>query len=81
MVPPPLQPPYPFDMNATVINEIYPVLVRNIAEVAGVKVIDIFTALSGKDYTCDGCHPSHDGNVMIASTMYNAIKKFHTQQN
>ncbi len=63
MVPPPLRAPYPFDMNQTVINEIFPVLVRNIADVTGVKVIDIFTALSDKDYSCDGCHPTHDGNV------------------
>ncbi len=75
MVPPPLRPPYPFDMNQTVINEIFPVLVRNIADVAGVKVIDIFTALSDKYYSCDGCHPSHDGNVAIANTIYETIKK------
>ncbi len=77
MVPPPLRAPYPFDMNQTVINEIFPVLVRNIAVVTGVKVIDIFTALSDKDYSCDGCHPTHDGNVAIANTMFESIKKFH----
>ncbi len=75
MVPPPLYPPYPFDMNQTVINEILPVVVRNVAAVAGVKVIDLYTPLLGNDLTCDGCHPTHDANVIIADTMYDAIMK------
>lgn len=73
MVPPPLRDPYPFSMNATVINEIFPTLVRNIASVTNVEIIDIFDALSGADYSCDGCHPSNDGIQLIAQTVANAI--------
>lgn len=73
MVPPPLRSPYPYLMNATVINEIFPTLVRNIASVKNVEIIDIFDALSGADYSCDGCHPSEDGSQLIAETIANVI--------
>ena len=73
MVPPPLRSPYPFSMNATVINEIFPTLVRNIASVTKVEIIDIFDALSGDDYSCDGCHPSNEGIQLIAETVAKAI--------
>lgn len=73
MVPPPLRDPYPFSMNATVINEIFPLLVRNIATVTNVEIIDIFDALSGADYSCDGCHPSNEGIELIAQTVAKAI--------
>jgi acyl-CoA thioesterase I len=73
MIPPPLRAPYPYDMNATIINTILPTLVPNIASVMGVKVIDLFTPMSAADYSCDGCHPTPDGNVIIANNIYTAI--------
>jgi acyl-CoA thioesterase-1 len=75
MIPMPLFEPYPFDMNGTIVNSILPTVVRNVAEVANVKVIDLFTPLVGKNYTCDNCHPTHDANVVIADTMFDAITK------
>jgi hypothetical protein len=34
VLPPPLYPPYPYTMNATVINELFPQLLRNISLVS-----------------------------------------------
>ena len=48
-VPPPLYPPFPYNMNATVINVIFPQLIRKLAlETVGVEssVVDVHTALS-----------------------------------
>jgi acyl-CoA thioesterase-1 len=80
MVPPLLYPPFPFQMNATVINDIYPVLIRDIAEVTGCGVIDVHTAyanspLPAANLTCDGCHPTDAGNELIAQAMYTAITR------
>lgn len=79
LVPPPLYEPYPFEMNRTVINSIYPSLMRNVAEVTGAKVIDIFSAFVAWDVdssakTCDGCHPTEDGAYLIADTIAAALK-------
>jgi len=80
MTPPPLYPPDPYDMNQTVINVLFPVLIPSIAKSAGnVSVIDVFDALGGANLTqpgitCDGCHPVDKGYVEIATTMYTAIK-------
>src|SRR5688572_4673502 len=51
MVPPPLYPPFPYEMNRTVINDIFPTLIRSIAKDSGLEhnVIDVFDALGGKD--------------------------------
>eukprot|EP01034_Spumella_vulgaris_P000966 gene966-1275_t len=73
MVPPPLYAPFPFEMNATVINTIFPSLVRDIASVMNVEIIDLHTALSGEDLTCDGCHPISEGNQIIAETIAKRI--------
>jgi alpha-L-fucosidase 2 len=75
LVPPPIYSPFPYEMNSTIINTIYSTLIRDIASVMNVEVIDIFTALSGKDMTCDGCHPIDEGNVIIAETIAAAIAK------
>jgi alpha-L-fucosidase 2 len=75
MVPPPLYSPFPFQMNATIINKIYPTLMRDIASVSNVEIIDLFTALSGSDRTCDGCHPTEEGNMIIAETIADVIAK------
>jgi len=78
LVPPPLYSPYPFEMNATIINCIYPSLVRDIAEVASVKVIDIYSAILNSNATsdelsCDGCHPTSYADDIIAKTIFDAI--------
>lgn len=51
MIPPPLYPPFPFQMNKTVINEIFPVIIPKIGRDAGAEpqMIDIFNALGGAD--------------------------------
>ena len=74
MVPSPLYAPFPYAMNKTIINEIFPVLVRDIARVMDVDIIDIFSALH-TDMTCDGCHPTHDANLIIAEEIAAAISK------
>jgi lysophospholipase L1-like esterase len=77
MTPPPLNEPYPFTMNSTVINTIYSSLIRDIVEVTDAQLIDIFSAMNSNSsiaLTCDGCHPNADGNQIIAETMYPIIK-------
>ncbi len=77
VVPPLLFPPYPFQMNATVINNIYPRLLRNIASVSDVQLIDVHSAYAnsplGQNLTCDGAHPSVAGMELIADAIYTAI--------
>jgi acyl-CoA thioesterase-1 len=75
LVPPPLYEPYPFDMNQTIINTIYPVLVRDIGDVTDTEVIDIYSAFTSPSLVCDGCHPTPEGSQLIASTIYNVIGK------
>lgn len=79
LVPPPLYDPYPFDMNATIINEIYPSLIYDIATVTETTVINLYDAFrdaesSYSTLSCDGCHPNADGNQIIAETIYKSIK-------
>ncbi len=80
MIPPPLYSPYPFEMNATIINTIYPTLIRDLASVMRVEVIDIFSQFKAVNQaspdtvlTCDGCHPTTDGVYLIADTVKAAI--------
>lgn len=93
MIPPPLFPNkdgvYPYSMDPKVINEILPVLLPDIARVAGNKitaVIDIQSAIlasplarpNSTDYLqlqCDGCHPTDAANQIIAETMAPYILK------
>jgi acyl-CoA thioesterase I len=79
LIPPPLYDPYPFDMNATVINEIFPKLIRDIAMATETQVIDIYAAFreaeaSYSTLSCDGCHPTSEGHKIIAETIYKALK-------
>lgn len=77
MIPPPLFQPV-YDMNATIINSIFPTLVPDIGKVMGVEVIDLFSVLQNEadsgisttDLECDGCHPTAYGNELIAAAMY-----------
>jgi acyl-CoA thioesterase-1 len=80
LIPPPLYEPYPYEMNKTIINQIYPNLIRDIASVTGVQVIDVFSAFVGWDVdstekTCDGCHPTDDGAFLIADTIAATLKE------
>lgn len=82
MIPPPLFQPGVYDMNATIINSIFPTLVPDIAKVMGAEVIDLYSVLlkeaesgiSTIDLECDGCHPTAFSNELIAMTMYPYIK-------
>ena len=69
LVPPPLYDPFPFEMNATIINGIYPVLIRDIADVMSLDVIDIYSQFNSSALICDGCHPNDQGNKIIADTI------------
>jgi alpha-L-fucosidase 2 len=77
MVPPPLFEPYPFDMNSTIINEVFPVLIRDINTVVDTKLVDVYGALASQPnstaLTCDGCHPTDEANQIIAETIATAI--------
>jgi acyl-CoA thioesterase I len=78
LVPPPLYDPYPYEMNATIINEVFPKLIRDIAAVTETHVIDIYTAfresdVSSSTLSCDGCHPTSNGNQIIAETIYESL--------
>ena len=78
MIPPPLYQPYPFEMNATIINSIFPTLIPDLASVTKSEVIDIYTAIKSWDASeaeksCDGCHPTDEGQVIIAKTIAAAI--------
>lgn len=84
MIPPPLFDPYPYEMNATIINQVFPTLIRDIAAVMDVSVIDLYTAFNtavdtkavggnSSILSCDGCHPTHDGNLIIAEAIRKAI--------
>lgn len=48
VVPPPLFPPFPFNMSSHVINDVYPVLLRELAKEAD-GLIDVWSALGGAD--------------------------------
>lgn len=70
--------PAPFNMSMHVVNEVYPVLQRQIATKAGADgVIDVWTALNGTSMdphlTCDGCHPRDESLTIIANTIAKAI--------
>lgn len=75
LVPPPIYAPYPYDMNGTIVNQIYPILERDLASVVGAEIIDIYSAMvdTGVDNTCDGCHPTETGANIIAQTIADAI--------
>eukprot|EP01116_Phalansterium_solitarium_P021914 TRINITY_DN7034_c0_g2_i1.p1 TRINITY_DN7034_c0_g2~~TRINITY_DN7034_c0_g2_i1.p1 ORF type:complete len:223 (+),score=45.89 TRINITY_DN7034_c0_g2_i1:215-883(+) len=78
MIPPPLYPPFPYNMSSTVINQIFPQMIPKLAAQTNVGVIDVFDALGGANLTqpgitCDGCHPVDKGYMEIAATMYKVI--------
>lgn len=77
----PLYEPYPFAMNATVINEFLSAnpqgLIPQVASLANVHLIDIHAAFQGysASITCDGCHPTDEGFEVIAKAMAPYIEK------
>ncbi len=85
MVPPPLYDPYPWEMNRTIINDIFPKLIRDIASVMRVEVIDVHSRFIAYNelrpeipLVCDGCHPTTQGVVIIADTVRDAILAGYT---
>ena len=86
VIPPPVYSPYPFEINSKNLNQIIPNLLHKIASAADIEVIDVraqFTKskLAGTGLTCDGCHPSHEGNMIIAEVMAHAIKNYTSNTN
>lgn len=77
---PPLYAPYPYGMNATVINSFLPSLVKRIAGVAKVEVIDLhelYLKAAKPSWTCDGCHPGELGEERLECEG-NSFKKQQT---
>lgn len=73
-------------MNQTVINEVFPSLIPEIAKELNLtkdRVISIYDAMGGSDldkwqYFCDGqncdqCHPNDAGYSILASEVYSKI--------
>ena len=85
--PPPLFPPWPYNMSAHAINVEFMPLQKEMAEGAG-GFIDIWTPLmkinglnatlggqlNGESLTCDGCHPKDAGLTIMAAAIMKAIK-------
>lgn len=73
----PLYSPYPYDMNATVINSLLSRvpsgIISQLSTLADVGLIDIYGSFVkagfGPSVTCDGCHPTDTGYQQIAETM------------
>ena len=84
MIPPPLYKETFWKMNQTVINDIFPKLIPEIAsEISANGVIDLFQAFGGTNLTmsnflADGCHPNDQGYQLIAETIYGDV--FVTEQ-
>ena len=86
MIPPPLYEEGAIQANQTVINEIFPELIPNLAKNLSLgddKVIDIFSAMGGAGLdhyelfcdgqNCDPCHPNDAGYTFMASQIYKKI--------
>jgi acyl-CoA thioesterase I len=73
VVPPPLYEPYPFEMNQTIINKVYPNLIRDIAKAVDANFIDVYSTFTRANQTCDGCHPTAEGNNLIASAIHQKL--------
>lgn len=89
MSPPPLYPPFPYEMNKTVINAVLPqVILPSIPLASGAEpnVIDLFDAMGGPNLTlpgdfCDGCHPKDAGYIIMANVIYDVISKIIEEEN
>merc|ERR1740117_1587312 len=88
VLPPPLFPPWPYNMSAHAINVEFPVLQKKMAADSKADgLIDIWTPLKdinglnatlggildGESLTCDGCHPKDAGLTIMASVIMKAI--------
>lgn len=73
-------PPFYATMLPNVINEVFPVLQREIAKDVGADgVIDTWSALGGNNapanQTCDGCHPKDAAMGVMAKTIGDYIQQ------
>ena len=90
VLPPPLFPPWPYNMSAHAINVEFPVLQKKMAEDSKADgFIDVWTPLmkinglnaslggdlDGEPLTCDGCHPKDAGLTIMARVIMEAIKR------
>jgi acyl-CoA thioesterase-1 len=77
MTPPPLYETR-WGMNTTLVNHIFPVLLRNLAQVLHRPLIDVHSAFSRyggnrSELICDNIHPTLLGKRLIAKTIADAI--------
>ena len=86
MVPPPLYQDGAYNMNQTVINDVLPTMIPQMAADLGLpskNVIDIYGAMGGKSLSswqffcdgqsCDACHPNDAGYAHVASHIYKRL--------
>ena len=71
-------------MNATIINEVFPVLIRDISQVTDTSIIDLRSAIlnsniTDDNVTCDGCHPTEPADQVFAETIYKSIMDYVNQ--
>ncbi len=76
----PLYPPFPYDMNSTVINDMLSGaggLLFQLAALEADAIIDVHAAFVeagfGANITCDGCHPVDKGYEFLASVLATGI--------
>lgn len=70
--PPKIVPPGNYDIDPAVVNDILDKLIGEIAEVAGVTLIDVFSATLSSTivpFTCDNCHPVPAAYELIANVI------------
>ena len=78
MIPPPLYKDGVYSMNQTVINDVYPTLIPNIAKQLNIPdnhIVDLFKFMGGKNLTMpdmfiDGCHPNDNGYKVLAQAVF-----------
>jgi lysophospholipase L1-like esterase len=80
----PLYTPFPYEMNATVINTMLSApggILFQIAALEADAIIDVHGAFVqtgfGPNITCDGCHPVDQGYEFIASVLATGIRKLN----
>ena len=80
MIPPPVYPPFKYNVSQKVVNEQLPHILQHLSEVNGLAApIDNFKLLGGPGLSspelfCDGVHPVNQGYRMIAKRVYAALR-------
>eukprot|EP01033_Poteriospumella_lacustris_P015314 gene15315-10950_t len=87
MIPPPVFKDQVFRINAAIVNAILPSVIRRIAEVVRIHVVDIHSVVqreierfgmveASKRLSCDGVHPTPTMNRLIAEHMVTSLAPY-----